>query len=84
MDKAGYELSAVVVDEDNNLLVRVFNAETDEQPVNLSFNFPIKSVEEVNLAGKTIRPISISKKKNTSNIELSMPQFGFKTIKIYQ
>lgn len=84
MDKAGYDLSAVVVDEDNNLLVRVFNAETDEQPVNLSFNFPIKSVEEVNLAGKTIRPISISKKKNTSNIELSMPQFGFKTIKIYQ
>jgi len=84
MDKIGYDLSAVTVDEDNHLLVRVFNAEADEQPVNLSFNFPVKSVQEITLSGESIQEVNINKKRNVSTIKLSMPQFGFKTFKIYQ
>jgi len=75
IDKSGYEITAFKM-EGNNILIRLFNAEGDNSTKKLGFNFPISSVEEVDLNGNTITKNQLNKK----SITLSMPHFGIKTL----
>ncbi|WP_183305469.1 glycoside hydrolase family 38 C-terminal domain-containing protein [Dysgonomonas hofstadii] len=77
IDETGYEVTAFKTENDN-ILIRLFNAEGDDSLKNLTFGFPVSSIEEVDLNGNTITKKTIKK----NSISLSMPRFGIKTLLI--
>jgi len=77
-DRSGYELSACKPDGDQALILRVFNRESDSQPVKITFNFPVKSCMEIALDGEMQSVCSVE----NNSIQVSAPRFGIKTFYI--
>lgn len=75
IDKPGYEVTAFKVENDN-ILIRLFNAEGDESMRKIAFTFPVTSIEEVDLNGNTITKKTMEQK----TVSVSMPRFGIKTL----
>ena len=77
-DRTGYEISACKPEGDEYLILRVFNNESDGQPVQIKFNFPVKSCTEIALNGKkqAVHPVE------NNRISVSIPRFGIKTFRI--
>ncbi|MFV0328595.1 MAG: glycoside hydrolase family 38 C-terminal domain-containing protein [Dysgonomonas sp.] len=75
IDKPGYEVTAFKI-EGNNILIRFFNAESDDSIKKIKFEFPVSSVEEVDLNGNIITKKVVDQR----NISMSMPRFGIKTL----
>lgn len=75
IDKSGYEISAFKI-EDDNILIRFFNAEGDESIRKITFGFPIADIKEVDLNGNTIS----TKVMDNKSVSISMPRFGLKTL----
>ncbi|MDR2086771.1 MAG: alpha-mannosidase [Dysgonamonadaceae bacterium] len=78
-DKQGYELTSLIPDEENHFILRIFNQESDGQPLNIKFCFPITHWEEIKLNGEIVCSHSL---ENAHSISLSIPSFGIKTIRI--
>jgi alpha-mannosidase len=76
----GYRLSAVKECE-GAILIRLFNAEGSPERQHLNFGFAVKSVEEIDLNGKVVRHIPLSKEGSRQRISLSLPRFGVKTFR---
>ena len=77
-DKQGYEITACKPEDDKNLLLRVFNQESDGRPVEIQFNFPVKKIVEVALNGEIE---AVCKVKN-NRIKVAIPPFGIKTLRV--
>jgi alpha-mannosidase len=77
-NRTGYAISACKPDGNQSMILRIFNSESDGQPVQITFNFPVKSCTEIALNDEkqAVYPI-----KN-NQINVSMPRFGFKTFRI--
>ena len=96
LDGTGYQLSAMLVDENGDLLMRLFNADGDNTPHNIKLGFPVSSIEEIDLRGERIvldAPANLSSlilhpsSENaplTSNqlLQVQMPRFGIRTYRI--
>ncbi len=78
IEHTGYEISAAHILGDD-ILLRLFNAEGDDSPEKISFNFPIFQVEELNLNGKIINKQAIKTTASGTEMQVSMPRFGLKT-----
>lgn len=78
---SGYEISAVKLSEED-IILRLFNAQGDESPRTITLGFPVSTVEEVDLNERTIAPLDVKKKMDKSEMILSMPRFGLKTFRI--
>lgn len=78
---SGYEISAVKT-EGNNIIVRLFNAEGNDRPQDVTFNFPVKDVEEVDLKGNTLELKKIKTLSGKNIMDVSIPRFGLKTFRI--
>lgn len=78
---SGYEVSAVKL-SDENILLRLFNAQGDENLRTITLGFPVSAVEEVDLNGRVIAPQSIKNKMDRSEMVISMPRFGLKTYRL--
>lgn len=83
IDGTGYELSASYL-SDNDLIVRLFNASGDGSPQIIKLDdISFSSIEEVDLKGNLVANIDkINLSNNLTGIELDMPRFGIKTIKL--
>jgi alpha-mannosidase len=78
----GLEISSMQFDG-NDLLVRVFNAEGDSTPQKLTFDCRAAGAELVELNGNERQKLKlIDKTRGKTGIELAMPRFGFRTIKL--
>lgn len=77
-NKSGYELTSSYLDEDKNLVVRVYNAESDDRPLIINFGFEIKQIEEIELDGRVLSSSNPAK----AEIQIAMPRFAFKTYRI--
>ena len=81
---SGYELSAVLIDG-NDIIVRLFNADGDASPQKIAFNFPLLSVDEIDLNGDVITENVETKPaasvKDGKTMTVSMPRFGLKTFR---
>jgi alpha-mannosidase len=79
----GFEVSSVTV-AGNDLLVRLFNAEGDDRPKTISFDCMPDKVELVELNGNKAKVLKMLTDKNRrTKINLSMPKFGIRTIKLF-
>ena len=81
IDKPGIEISSMVFDGDD-LLVRLFNAESNNLPKAISFDAKIDKAELVELNGTKRSDVKIIETGNKSLINLTIPRFGFRTIKL--
>ena len=78
LDGTGYQLSSFTVDGDGSLLLRLFNADGDAASHDISLNFPVASVAEVDLRGnKTGQPAFANGK-----LTVQMPRFGLRTYRV--
>ncbi|MDR0543385.1 MAG: alpha-mannosidase [Dysgonamonadaceae bacterium] len=77
-DKQGYEITACKPGGNKEMILRVFNKESDGQAVEIRFNFPVKSVMETALNGETEAVCEVENNK----IKVSVPRFGIKTLRI--
>lgn len=76
---SGYQLSAAYLQE-GDIVMRLFNAEGDDQPRAIRVSMPIQSIEEVDLNGHCVaRPTLTPVAGHTWQLQLSMPRFGLKT-----
>ncbi|MBQ8046527.1 MAG: alpha-mannosidase [Prevotella sp.] len=74
----GLQISSLTIDDQGDLLLRLFNADGDEQPQNITLNFPVQSVEEVDLRGNTQQKLTM----DGPLLTVQMPRFGLRTYRI--
>lgn len=78
---SGYEISAFKLSEEN-ITLRFFNAQGDENLRTITLGFPVSAIEEVDLNGRVIASQSIKDKMDKSEMVISMPRFGLKTYRL--
>ena len=77
----GYEISAAYLDGEQ-IVVRLFNADGDGTPQKIRFAFPLSKVEQTDLNGNATAACAIRKRGGVSEIEVAMPRFGLKTLRL--
>ena len=76
------EISSAVI-ENEALIVRLYNSSSDNKPQKILLNCELNSMEQIDLKGDKIADVAYEKKADGQwFIEISIPQFGFKTLKI--
>lgn len=79
-DKKGWQLSAATI-ENNQLLLRIFNASGDALPANLFVNSAAEKVELIDLNGNKVQDLLLKRKDSGVVVSIGMPQFGFRTLR---
>lgn len=79
----GYQVTTVLVDGDD-LLVRVFNAEGNSNKKQLSFGVNALAAELIELNGTTKQTLNLKNTATGCSVDLSMPRFGIRTIRLKQ
>jgi len=77
----GIEVPTMLV-QGSNLLVRLFNAEGDSRERTVSFAAEPASVELVELDGRSVRRLSVSKGSDGRfQVSMAIPRFGIRTLR---
>lgn len=79
--KAGYQICAARILNDG-IVIRLFNAEGDDSLQKVIFDFPLSSVDEIDLRGNVIENKTIKKNRYSTEMKISIPRFGVKTFLI--
>lgn len=77
----GVELTSAVFDDDA-LLLRFFNAESLNDTTEITIDNAFDQAELVELDGRVLAELPISKTDKGSSIALSIPRYGFRTIRL--
>lgn len=81
-DKAGYQLSALYV-EDNELILRVFNAASDDTPLAISLPQRPARITMEELDGRTLQQLKAEQTTTGEYaLKVSMPRFGIRTVRL--
>ena len=78
LDGTGYQLSSLTVDDNGDVLLRLFNADGDSQPHDLPLGFKVKKVAEVDLQGQVVGTPSFA----NGRLTVQMPRFGVRTYRL--
>ena len=79
--ESGYEISAAYLNGDG-IVVRLFNAAGDAALQKIKFGFPVSQAEEIDLNGNVTARHDVRRKGGRSEIEIGMPRFGLKTLRL--
>jgi len=83
ISSAGYEITSLKA-ENNDLIIRVFNAEGDNAPVKITFNGLADNAALVELNGLLKQKLTLQKSSDDkTSALLSIPRFGLNTIILY-
>ena len=80
LEGTGYLLSAAIPSKDSFTL-RLFNAMGDESLRTVLLPAGVDRVEEVDLLGRCLKELPVSRKKGQVGVQLSMPRFGLLTLR---
>jgi len=78
---SGWQVPAMF-ERDGGLFVRLFNASGDDSPQKLGLGFEAGTVELVELDGRVVRTLEVSEEAGRRQVELAIPRFGFRTLRI--
>lgn len=82
MDGKNLEISSVVIENDA-LIVRFYNSSSDKKTHEIFWNCEVDSIEQIDLKGDKIGDVTYQRKTGGQlSTEISIPQFGFITLKI--
>jgi len=76
-----YELSSIT-NQGNDLYIRFFNAQSDASIKSITFNMKADRVELVELNNEVKETLNISQIDGKMKVDLSMPRFGIRTIRL--
>lgn len=79
--ESGYEISAAYTDG-GATIVRLFNASGSDSVQKIRFGFPVAKAEIVDLNGHVLAACDVCRTGNVSQVEVSMPRFGLKTLRL--
>jgi len=79
--KPGYQLSAMQY-SGKDMLLRIFNAAGDDQPLAVDLGFYAKQVISEDLNGKPLANLPVSDQATGSQFTVQMPRFGIQTVRI--
>ncbi len=77
----GFQVTTVLADGDD-LLVRLFNAEGDGVPKKITLGGTTDAATLVELNGEVKGPLKIQKGKENTVVNLAMPRFGIRTVRL--
>jgi alpha-mannosidase len=79
----GYEITSLKA-ENNDLIIRVFNAEGNTAPIKITFDGTAAYANLVELSGQVEQKLKLQKSSDgKTSFSLSMPRFGLNTIRLY-
>lgn len=68
----------------NDIIIRLFNSESDDTQKEISFNGSADKAELITLNGEKIEDIQLKKDvEGKESMMIGMPRFGIRTIKLY-
>ena len=79
--KPGYQLSAMYYSGED-LLLRIFNAAGDDQPLAVDLGFQAKQVILEDFNGKSLANLPLSNRTTGSQFSVQMPRFGIQTVRV--
>ena len=82
MNQQGYEITSVRTENDK-VLLRLYNAEESNKPLDLKIHFPVKRMEEVQLTGEVVSNIAVRQSSGTGEATLQIPPYGIRTYRLY-
>jgi len=80
-EKQDWELTSVE-QRGNEIYMRIFNPSSNSQQGKVNFKFNPGTIALVELNGDQKELIEVSKNKENYQVEISIPQFGFRTLKL--
>ena len=80
---SGYTVSAAYP-EGGGLVLRLYNAAGDDAPRTIRFGTRFSRVEAVDLRGEPLESPAVRTRDNGTEVELSIPRFGVKTLRLIQ
>lgn len=83
LDGTGYQLSSMQVLDDGSLLMRLFNADGNDQPAQIPLSFEAKAIELIDLQGNHIEDCPVSHSAGQMLLTVQMPRFGIRTYKLH-
>ena len=79
----GIEVTSAVIDDDNSLFVRLFNAEAKSETVQVNLHCDADKIQLMQLNGDVIRDLTATKTDTqTQQLKLNIPRFGIRTIRL--
>lgn len=79
--QAGIEVSAMKLDQED-LLLRLFNAEGVSGVHQIRLDFPVEGIEEVLLDGEKVGALQVADHMGKPTFSMDIPRFGIKTVRI--
>lgn len=79
--RPGYQLSSLQY-EGGDMLLRIFNATGDEEPLEIGLHMPVRKVHLEDLKGEISEDLEPFRQNNTAKVRIRMPRFGFRTVRI--
>lgn len=79
LQNTGYQISTAKID-DRGLLLRLYNADGDNRSKKVRFLLAVDSIEAIDLNGRSLEKYKISRVSGITELNLSMPRFGIKTL----
>ncbi|MCF2487538.1 glycoside hydrolase family 38 C-terminal domain-containing protein [Dyadobacter sp. CY347] len=79
--RKGYQYPSISIDG-NDLFIRIFNAEGDDQPQKITLDGKASSAALVELNGDVKEELVISNQQGKTVLNVSMPRFGIRTIRL--
>ncbi len=82
IDQKGWEITSMMADG-KDIIVRIYNAESDDQNCTVRFFFDVKhSVEMIELNGRIKERLTAKRSEKATLVKLKAPKFGFRTIRL--
>lgn len=78
---SGYQITTAYPENDD-IVVRLYNADGNDTSQTIRLGMPIAKAEVVDLNGKTIAACDVRTQGGKSEIDVAMPRFGLKTLRL--
>ncbi|MFD1769808.1 glycoside hydrolase family 38 N-terminal domain-containing protein [Sphingobacterium suaedae] len=78
----GLEIPAMKVEENGDLLLRLYNAQEGSRTHRLTLGFPVQAIAEELLNGQTIGMVRATQMGENTSLSVDMPSHGIKTLRI--
>ena len=83
LNQRGYEITSLIMEE-QAFILRLFNAEENNQSLHIQFHFPVKKIEEIRLDNQVVSEIPLTFSAKKSETTLHIPPYGIRTYRLYR
>lgn len=81
LSRSGFELTSAFV-QDGDLLLRIFNAEGEDESCELLLHRRPHRAELTELDGRSVRELAVTEKNGAYQVALELPRFGLRTVRL--